>query len=487
MHALDNLGFSQEIIMHDVYYAPHVSVNLLSVSQLNASNGFHVRFDIGNPHLCSQHTNTQIPLCPTNGIYEIEAHLCAKKFTGHSLAVFPASSSHSPLLCANLLHRRFAHCGHTRLRKLCKTIPGIKDAVRKALRSLPVCHTCADANATRQDSPPMSDRHLHHLDTTWSMDMFDMGADCLTVGGNRYATIVCILRTRYVMLFLHKTKDVAVSILNQAIAQAGCQPGRLRSDNAGEYESADFIAHCENLHIFRESSSADEQHGNGVAESLVNKVCRNMRALLLSSGLQNEFWGLALFYAIQIENHLPHSSTGFKIPIVEQFQRNYASWFRVFGCRATIHFDKECLEHHKLSPRGKADIFVGLGYTQGQKSWLVWLPELNHVVSSRNITFDENFHPCRAFDQRFAFEHSEQFLQPNITTSSQTNDNTDVTDIVPDDIGLTPNANDLARPPSPPPCVVDLIPSSFYIYFDYLVQIIIFQLVLIFQLVQIVT
>ena len=68
------------------------------------------------------------------------------------------------------------------------------------------------------------------------MDMFDMGDRFLTLGGNRYATFFVIRKTRYVMLFLHKTKTVPdlLNILQKARARAGSFPDVLVSDGAGE-------------------------------------------------------------------------------------------------------------------------------------------------------------------------------------------------------------------------------------------------------------
>eukprot|EP00961_Rhodomonas_salina_P274475 3708651-Rhodomonas_salina.1 len=60
------------------------------------------------------------------------------------------------------------------------------------------------------------------------------------------------------------------------------------------------------------------------------------------------------------------------------------SWFRPFGCRATVYPGKKHIEHYKLpvSPRGEPGVFVGLGLSEGKKEWLVFVPHLNRIFAS---------------------------------------------------------------------------------------------------------
>ena len=61
---------------------------------------------------------------------------------------------------------------------------------------------------------------------------------------------------------------------------------------------------------------------------------------------------------------------------------------------------KKQLEHHKLTPRGEACIYLGLGFSRGYKGWVCFNPENNRIYCTRHVVFDETFMPARTQDQR---------------------------------------------------------------------------------------
>jgi hypothetical protein len=68
------------------------------------------------------------------------------------------------------------------------------------------------------------------------------------------------------------------------------------------------------------------------------------------------------------------------------------SYFRVFGCRAFVHVQKENCDG-KLNKKAIETVFVG--YAEGTKGWKLWDPSRNLVIVSSDVTFDETLFPAR--------------------------------------------------------------------------------------------
>ena len=138
-----------------------------------------------------------------------------------------------------------------------------------------------------------------------------------------------------------------------------------------------------------------------MTEKFVDSISKGLCTLLLQSNLPTLFWGAAAHYFADMYNHIPHSALGDRLPIAEHTGITPdVSWFRAFGCAATVFRGSDMVDHHKLAPSGEQGVFVGLGMSQGRKSWLVWCPRLNCIFSTSNVTFDDTFFPMKTLDQR---------------------------------------------------------------------------------------
>ena len=62
---------------------------------------------------------------------------------------------------------------------------------------------------------------------------------------------------------------------------------------------------------------------------------------------------------------------------------------RVFGCPAYVHIPSQ--RRTKMQAPSRKGIFVG--YTPNSQSWMVYLPATRTVLSSRSVTFDEEWRP----------------------------------------------------------------------------------------------
>ena len=112
----------------------------------------------------------------------------------------------------------------------------------------------------------------------------------------------------------------------------------LRTDNGGEFTSAEFKLFCE-LH---ELTAPYNPSSNGVAERYNRTLCERVRCMLSTANLPHEFWGEALKSAVHICTRSPHQSLKNGIP-EEVWSGKPVSYdhLRVFGCDAFVHVRNE--------------------------------------------------------------------------------------------------------------------------------------------------
>jgi len=157
-----------------------------------------------------------------------------------------------------------------------------------------------------------------------------------------------------VILQLHDERVNFVNMLCKVNAKAGFIPKQYRFDGACEAISDEVFEYCDDNDIHIQFSNPREQHGNGISEKMVDTIGKGLCTALLQSQMAPEFWGLAAHYCVDVYNHTPHSSLDGRIPYAVHYDRRLdVSWFRPFGCEATLYRGRDIVEHHKLSPRGE--------------------------------------------------------------------------------------------------------------------------------------
>ena len=78
------------------------------------------------------------------------------------------------------------------------------------------CHTCMDVNGKRANHKSVSGRDTCDV----QFDLFDM-SKCENIGGHRYCTVIVMRQSRFVFIFLHKTKDEIQSVWTKCINTQG--------------------------------------------------------------------------------------------------------------------------------------------------------------------------------------------------------------------------------------------------------------------------
>ena len=400
---------SKTLILPDVHYDPTGQINLISTNDLKEQswdiNFSHHREREGlfyfDPLLSKlthriamtehgslrglpvHHNKSEQPQLPVNETTSFAAHLFGN------------------MTMEELLHLRMAHASPRKLARLNGQVSGLHRRLQfPKIMNLP-CACCAQAKATKQNYPPASEKKCEHEDELMTWDLCDMGDEWKTIDGNRYLSVFMLKRSRYAIIILHNSRTDFKDIVQQAFIKAGLTPKAIRCDGAAEYFSQDLMKYLRDKQVEVQVSNPREQFQNGISEKFIDTLGRGIRTLLLQSHLPPEFWGCAAHYVTDCYNHLLHSSIDGQIPIA--LHSNITpdvSFFRPFGCHATLFRGRDMVEHHKLAPRGASGVFVGLGSAHGRKAWLTWIPSLGKIYASRNVDFDETLFPMRSRDQR---------------------------------------------------------------------------------------
>jgi transposase InsO family protein len=104
----------------------------------------------------------------------------------------------------------------------------------------------------------------------------------------------------------------------------------LRTDNGGEFTTAEFATYCAGEGITRHFSVPYTPQQNGVVEQRNQTVVAMARALLKQRRMPAKFWGEAVVTAVYLQNWLLTKSLVGRTPY-EAWQRRIASSIRWLG------------------------------------------------------------------------------------------------------------------------------------------------------------
>lgn len=257
-------------------------------------------------------------------------------------------------------------------------------------------------------------------------------------GGARYFVTFIDDFSRYVWIYLMKTKDEVTEIFKKFKTMVEKQTGRsikrIRSDNGGEYKNDPLREFCEAEGIMRHWSTSYTPQQNGVAERLNRTLLEKVRCMLSSSGLGQDFWGEAVNTACYLVNRSPSTSIDLKTPY-ELWSGSPADYsvLRVFGCTAYYH-----VKESKLDPRARKAVF--LGFERGVKGYRLWCTVTKGIKISRDVTFDESSMMKKASIQKGVFDDVQQVevATPKEVISFDPNDDVEK-DSVPVEEPVDPN------------------------------------------------
>lgn len=190
-----------------------------------------------------------------------------------------------------------------------------------------------------------------------------------TLAGNNYFMLIVDDYTRWMWVYMIKSKDEAQSVFMKFKAEAENMSGNciktLWTDRGGEFISTEFSRLCEEASIVRHLTAPYSPQQNGVVERRNRFVMAMAHSLLNSMNVPGNFWGEAVRHAVYIVNRLPTKAMGESTPFQAWTgKKPHLGHLRVFGC--TTHAKVTTPHLKKLDDRSQQ--FVYLGVEEGSKA-----------------------------------------------------------------------------------------------------------------------
>ncbi|XXG43377.1 hypothetical protein AAC387_Pa01g3427 [Persea americana] len=273
----------KELTLNNVLHVPDIRKNLVSVSLLS-KKGFKLVFEsdkfvlikyvmyVGKGYmsdgLCKMNVMTIVPNKKNSSAYMLES--------------------------SNVWHGRLSHVNYDALRRLVN----MECLPKCSFDSNIKCETCVEAKLTRisfqsikRTSEPLQLIHSDICDLKFVQ----------TKGGKKYFLTFIDDYTRYCYIYLLRSKDEALEMFkhykNEVKNQLDKKINVIRSDRGGEYESP-FGEFCSQHGIIHQTTAPYSLQQNGVAERKNKTLREMMNAILISSGLPQNLWGM--LYSLQI-------------------------------------------------------------------------------------------------------------------------------------------------------------------------------------------
>ena len=163
-----------------------------------------------------------------------------------------------------------------------------------------------------------------------------------SLGGGEYFVTFVDDHTRHVWVYILKHKSEVLQRFQEWKALVEKSSGRkvktLRSDNGGEYTSAEFALYLTKEGIKHELTTPHTPQQNGVAERLNRTLIEGVRTMLADSKLPHRFWAEALSTAVYLRNRSPTKALeGINTFEAWSGTKPDVSSLCVFGCRAYAH------------------------------------------------------------------------------------------------------------------------------------------------------
>ncbi|KAI7933532.1 hypothetical protein MJO28_017620, partial [Puccinia striiformis f. sp. tritici] len=183
-------------------------------------------------------------------------------------------------------------------------------------------------------------------------------------------------------------KSEATSALIEVILRLETSTGKklkiLRSDNGGEFSSKILGQFLKIKGITAERSIAYHHYQNGAVERFNRTLQETGRRLLLNSGLDRSFWGLAFQWAGMILNRIPNKASGDITPFKKMLGRKpLMDRLTPFGSKAYVHIPAE--KRQKLDDRAVEGRVIA--YLPNSKGWCFWIPKSNGFINSAVAKF----------------------------------------------------------------------------------------------------
>jgi transposase InsO family protein len=139
------------------------------------------------------------------------------------------------------------------------------------------------------------------------------GRTITSIDGHRTYFLIVDRKTRYIWVFLNKTKSPPIKIIAQFLREHGnpvAPRQTILSDKGSELWGCQaFQDAIQEAGYILEPTAPYAPFQNGMAERPNGSLGKMVRALLRNSALGPEYWPFALLHAVYLKNRLPHAAT----------------------------------------------------------------------------------------------------------------------------------------------------------------------------------
>lgn len=372
--------------LYDVLYTPDVKFNLLSVSK---SSGLGRRVTFEEKFCVFETLNGEFLLSAkkVDGLYVVRFAPVDDTGMDHANGLIADAKVADE---AKLWHHRLCHASIDRIKTMGKGEEygfTLKGDQQKSF-----CDACAIGKFSRK---PFPHKAVHTATAPLEIVHTDIGGPETpgTSSGQRYYMTITDEFTRFtwVCLLRHKSeaflrfKEFHVLVTNQQDRKIKV----LRSDNGGEYKSADFTAYCKQHGIQQQFTVPYTPQQNGISERWNRTAMERVRTMLTAANFPSSYWGMALQAACYTMNRTPTSALNGKTPY-EQWtgSKPDVSNLRVFGSAAYATIPSE----KRSKVKGKARRCRMIGYPENSKGYRLEVmegPNQGKIITSRDAIFDE--------------------------------------------------------------------------------------------------
>lgn len=251
---------------------------------------------------------------------------------------------------------------------------------------------CGDCVQGKQFVLPFSKKKdKSHINSPLQVIHTDVCGKISPVTNNNKQYFVTFLDeyTHYCVVCLIKDKTEVVDKFKDFVLKAETHFDKKKvktiyCDNGTEYKNKNLIEFCDGKGIHFHFSPPYTPQLNGVAERLNRTLIEMARTLLITSSLNNSFWGFAILTSAFLLNRLPtRAITVDKTPHELWHNRKpLLKDLKNFG--STVHvFHKT--QQSKFNVKSWKGILIGYD----PNGYKIWNCEKRAVVVSRDVRFDE--------------------------------------------------------------------------------------------------
>jgi hypothetical protein len=199
--------------------------------------------------------------------------------------------------------------------------------------------------------------------------------------------------SRFAFAFPLKAKSAAANSLQTLILQLerkDFKPHTLRTDNGGEFTSAEFRSWLASRGIEHCFTPADTPQANGLIERYHGTLMPRLRAVLNARQIPRAVWSEVLQGVVYVLNRSPHQGINGMIPYEAFYKRDLSSLahLRVLG---SVCYYKLPGHKSKLDPRMRPAILVGYN-SDGRgptAAYKLYDPSTRRFINSTDVIFDE--------------------------------------------------------------------------------------------------